>query len=314
MNTQSPHPTLADSGLALPPDLRARLADIEIRARRSLHSAAIGQQASRSRGSGIEFAQYRSYEPGDDPRTVDWKLYARSDRYFVREAERDSPLTLWLLLDGSASMGQADRADPRWTRLHAARRLAACALEIALRQGDSVGLILATPRPQALPAARGPRQRDRCLRALAALEAEGVWPAPDALLPLLQRIDPGALVLVLGDLFDDATRSSIQQLAHAGREVACVQLICADEREFPYRGALRFVDPETGAAVECDADAARDGFLARFEAARKTLAAQLAGAGISHVEHAIGEPADRPLRALFGRAAAAGGGTEVAGR
>jgi uncharacterized protein (DUF58 family) len=297
--------SLADAGLLLPPDLRARLADIEIRARCSLHGGLIGQQASRSRGSGIEFAQYRSYEPGDDPRTVDWKLFARSDRYFVREAERDSPLTLWLLVDGSGSMGQSDRSDPGWTRLHAARRLAACALEIASRQADSVGLILATSRPQAVPAATGPRQRDRCLRALAALEPDGRWPEPAALLPLLQRIHAGALVLVLGDLFDDAARAAIEQLAGAQREVACVQLLCADECAFAFTGALRFIDPETGEAVECDAAAARDGFIARFEAARRELAAQLAARGVRHVEQVIGEPADRPLRALFGRAAMA---------
>jgi uncharacterized protein (DUF58 family) len=306
MTPPSPPATLADAGLLLPPALRASLADIELRVRHSLHSGLIGRQASRRRGSGIEFAQYRSYEPGDDPRTVDWKLFARSDRYFVREAERDSPLTLWLLIDGSASMAQADRDEPGWTRLHAARRLAACAIEIALRQGDSFGLIIAGSPPQAEPAASGRRQRDRCLQRLAATTAGSVWPPPTALLPLLQAIPAGALVLALGDLFDEAAQSALEQLAGAGREVACVQLLCADEIDFPFTGALRFVDPETGTAIECDAEAARSGFLARFDAAQRELAARLARRGIAHVSHRIGEPADRPLRALFGRNAERG--------
>ncbi|PSD26643.1 DUF58 domain-containing protein, partial [Stenotrophomonas maltophilia] len=67
----------------------------------------------RSRGAGLEFAQYRAYEPGDELRQIDWKLYARSDRFFVRESERESPITVWLLLDATASAGQADRAAPQ---------------------------------------------------------------------------------------------------------------------------------------------------------------------------------------------------------
>ena len=77
--------------------------------------------ASRSRGAGLEFAQYRGYEPGDEPRRIDWKLFARSDRYFVREAERDSPLTLWIVIDASASMALADRARPDFSKLEAAK-------------------------------------------------------------------------------------------------------------------------------------------------------------------------------------------------
>ena len=83
----------------IPPDLRARLAPLRLRMRRPAAAPGHGTHASRHRGAGLEFAQYRGYEPGDEPRHVDWKLYARSDRFFVREAERESPLTAWLLVD-----------------------------------------------------------------------------------------------------------------------------------------------------------------------------------------------------------------------
>ncbi len=76
----------------IPADVRARLRDLRLAARRASAATGFGQHHSRSRGAGLEFAQYRAYEPGDDPRQIDWKLYARSDRFFVREAERDSPL------------------------------------------------------------------------------------------------------------------------------------------------------------------------------------------------------------------------------
>ena len=100
----------------IPADIRARLKYLRLRARHGAGGDGLGQHASRSRGAGLEFAQYRAYEPGDEPRRIDWKLYARSDRYFVRESERDSPLTLWLIIDASASMAQADTSRPSWRR------------------------------------------------------------------------------------------------------------------------------------------------------------------------------------------------------
>jgi uncharacterized protein (DUF58 family) len=293
---------LARSGLVLPPDLRARLADIEIRSRRISHAGRLGQQASRSRGPGIEFAQYRPYEPGDEPRSVDWKLYARSDRWFVREAERESPLTLWLLVDATASMAQADAVRPDWSRLHAARRIAACAMEIALRQGDSVGVAaIGGPSLACQPPAAGLRQRDQCLRVLAAVEAGGAWPESRQLRALWERIHEGAQVLLLSDLFDEAAVALAERLAGARRDIATVQLLTAEERDFPFDGPSRFIDPETGAEWLCDAADARSDFIERFAAARRTLAARLAARGIAHVEHVIDQPEDAPLRALFGR-------------
>src|SRR5690606_3142222 len=123
-----------------------------------------GMHRSRDRGAGLEFSQYRGYEPGDELRRIDWKLYARSDRFFVREAERDSPLTVWVLLDASASMAQADESRPDWSRLDAGKALAAAIAEVAVRQGVRVGLGVLNDRDLRLvPAAAGTRQRDRIL-------------------------------------------------------------------------------------------------------------------------------------------------------
>ncbi|PZQ21436.1 MAG: DUF58 domain-containing protein, partial [Stenotrophomonas acidaminiphila] len=92
----------------IPADVRSRLKDLRLTARRAIGAQGIGVHHSRSRGAGLEFAQYRAYEPGDELRQIDWKLYARSDRFFVREAERESPLTVWIVLDATASMNQRD--------------------------------------------------------------------------------------------------------------------------------------------------------------------------------------------------------------
>lgn len=288
------------SAIAIPPELRARLRDLRIASRRNAGGDGLGQHASRSRGAGLEFAQYRAYEPGDEPRRIDWKLYARSDRYFVREAERDSPLDLWLLLDATASMRQADLARPDYAKFDALRLLAACVIDIALRQGDRFGIAaIAGATPLAIPLGSGARHRDRCLLELARAQPAGAWPQANALHATGARIAPHALVFVLSDFFDEAAFDLARRLAGAGREVLTLQMLAADERDFPFAGGRRFLDPESNAQRRVEAAAVRGDFLARFAAAREKLAKECAALGIRHAEHVLDQPLDVPLRTLF---------------
>ncbi len=294
-----------NDGALVTPELRARLRDLRLVARSGAGGDGLGQHASRSRGAGLEFAQYRAYEPGDEPRRIDWKLYARSDRYFVREAERDSPLTVWLILDATASMQQADTARPEFSKLDAAKSIAACVIELALRQGDRFGVIaLGGAAPVLVPAGAGPRQRDRCLLELARIAAAGSWPDAASLRPLQERIAANALVVFLSDFFDDAAVDLAERLAAARREVLTVQLLGADERDFPFSGGHRFRDPESAIERRVEAPAVRKDFLERFGAARIALARRFAARGIRHVEHVLDDPLDAPLRRLFGSARA----------
>lgn len=284
----------------IPPALRARLGEFRLASPRAHGGQGYGQHPSRSRGSGLEFAQYRAYEPGDELRQVDWKLYARSDRFFVREAERDSPMTAWVVLDASASMAQADEARPQWHRLDAAREFAACVFALALRQGDRFGLVaIGGAGVQLVPAGGGPRQRDRCELELRALKAQGAWPPEAALRPVWERARAGDLVVMLGDGFDEASVALAERLAAARRDLVFVQVLAADERDFPFRGGRRFVDPESGAALLADGEAARAEFLSRFAAAQSALAARLASAGVRHAVWHLDEDAATPLARLF---------------
>jgi uncharacterized protein (DUF58 family) len=286
--------------VVIPPELRARLAQLRLSARRALGGQGFGQHASRSRGAGMEFAQYRPYAPGDEPRQIDWKLFARADRYYVREAERDSPLTAWLLVDCSASMRQADAARPDWSRLDAARVLAACLAELAVRQGDRVGAIAVRDAGLGLvPAGNGPRHRDRLLLAMQDWEAAGAWPTEASLRPVWERVHAGDLLVAIGDGFDEGMLALLEKLAAARREVVFLQVLTGEEREFPFQGGRRFVDPESGAELLGDGPASRADFLARFAAARAGLQARLAAAGIRHAEVFLDQPLDGPLRRLF---------------
>nr|WP_255699304.1 DUF58 domain-containing protein [Luteimonas sp. Y-2-2-4F] len=280
--------------------LRAALRGLRIAPRRGGARSGIGQHRGRERGAGLEFAQYRAYEPGDEPRAIDWKLYARSDRLFVREAERESPLTVWVLLDASASMGQADEDRPDWTRLDAARQFALAIAELVTGQGDRIGLLaLQGGRVECVPAAAGTRQRDRLRLALADLQAQGGWPAPERLAPVWERIAPGDLAVLVGDLFDPGAAALAARLSAARREVLAIQVLTVGERDFPYRDGRRFQDPETGEWLPGDGAALRAGFLERFGAAQAQLAAGLDAAGVRHARYVLDAPLAAPLQALF---------------
>lgn len=284
----------------IPPDVRSRLQGLRLDARRAMGGKGIGAHRSRSRGAGLEFSQYRAYEPGDEPRQIDWKLYARSDRFFVREAERESPLTVWLLLDASASMAQADRAHPTRRRMDAAKGIAACIAELALRQGDRFGMIgLREDGLQLLPPSHGPRGRDRLWLALHALEAQGGFPQDGRLGAAWERIAAQDLVVLLSDGFDDGAVALAERLAAAGREVLFVQVLTTDERDFPFDGGHLFRDPETGETLPGDGRTMRADYLQRFAEAQRALDARLDAAGIAHARHVLDEPLDQPLRQLF---------------
>lgn len=283
----------------LPADVRHRLKGLTIVARRAIGDRGLGLHTSRARGSGLEFAQYRPYEQGDEPRQIDWKLYGRSDKFFVREAERESPVALWILLDASASMNQADATG---RRMDAAKGIAAALVELALAQGDRFAL--ATLRATGLdliPAAGGARQRDRAHLALHGIDASGRFPADTLLAPIWDRIGARDMVAILSDWFDPACLDLARKLAAAGREVLAIQILTVTERDFALDGGYRFRDPETGEELLGDAAALRAEYLARFGAAQADLAAALVTAGIRYATLVLDQPLDTPLQTLFGR-------------
>ncbi|MEO5629399.1 MAG: DUF58 domain-containing protein [Thermomonas sp.] len=289
--------------VALPPEVLARLRPLRLHTRLGAATHGHGLHASQQRGSGLEFSQYRSYEQGDDLRLVDWKLFARSDRYFVREAERESPLSLWLVLDATASMTQVDQARPSTTRLDIAKGIAACAIQLALQGSDRFGLV-AVNDAQVQPTASGlgARHRDRCLLALDAIRSAGNWPDAARLSPAWNMLTPRSLVLLLSDCFDDAVVEMAEKLAATGRDVCIVQLLMADERDFPYRGGHLFIDTENAATLLGDADALRADYLQRFAEARDDLKSRCAHVGIRLATQFADAPIDASLQALFGTA------------
>jgi uncharacterized protein (DUF58 family) len=283
----------------LSPDLRSRLRRLSLAPRAAAMLVGDGMHASRNRGGAMEFAQYRAYERGDDLRRIDWKLYSRSDRFFVRDAERESPVAIWIVLDASASMGQSDVARPDWSRFDAARRLAAAVIEIALQQGDRFGVIVAQAEGAlVLPPSSDRRHRDRIRLAISSLRPSGVPHWERDLQTLGERIAPGDLVLLVSDGFDETCVATAERLAASGRDLTFVQLLTADERDFPFDRSLRFRDPESDVELAGDGRALREDFLTRFAQARANLRARLEGRGVRYVEHFTDQDPDQPILSL----------------
>lgn len=285
----------------IPAEVRSRLKGLRLLSRKALGDKGFGLHHSRSRGAGLEFAQYRAYEPGDELRQIDWKLYGRSGKFFVREAERESPLALWILIDCSASMHQGDAANPGYTRLDAAKSIAACLGELAMQQGDRFGCIgLHASRPNLLPPSDGVRQRDRLWLQLGTLQASGEFPDDDKLALVRERTGAGDMIIVLSDGFDETCIELMEKLSAAKREVLFVQILTAEERDFPFGDGRLFVEPETNEELRGDGEALRKEFLQKFRAAQAALKSRLRHAGVGMATHCLDEPIDSPLRKLFG--------------
>jgi uncharacterized protein (DUF58 family) len=215
--------------------------------------AGLGQgiHTGHERGAGVEFSEYRAYAPGDDVRRVDWKLTARADRYYVREAERDSHVAVWLWLDATASMAEPSRvlgaAQAGLDKLWFARAALACAAAVAQRQGDAVGLAVVTRGELLLTRpARGAGQLGRILAQLQNTGASGAAPAGESLMRRLHFARAPSLVLAASD-FLDAPNAQLDALVRLARMRHDVRVLCLQtqaERDAAFAAGQVYTDPE----------------------------------------------------------------------
>lgn len=227
--------------------LLAHSQDLDLIIRHVLAGLGHGLHAGRERGAGVEFSEYRAYAPGDEWRRVDWKLLARNDRYYVREAERDSHVAIWLWLDASASMAETSRQYPTVSKLDYARAILSCLAAVAQRQGDAFGLIIAQQgRLQVLPAARGPRQLHRVMAALNRSSALGELPDETQIKAQMQVLRAPSLLFAVSDFLEwpSASSASLLRLRKMRHDVRALALQTEAERsaDFPLRTS--YCDPE----------------------------------------------------------------------
>ncbi|MGM0577122.1 MAG: DUF58 domain-containing protein [Myxococcota bacterium] len=225
----------------------ARLQYLEIVARRTFRGQSRGERRSKRLGAGLEFADHRRYSPGDDFRHIDWNVYNRLGKLLLRLYEEEEDLTVYVLVDTSASMAVGDGA-----KLDQARRLAAALAYITLANLDRVSIVAFSEAmgPRFLPA-RGKAQIFHAFDFLAGLEASGTTRMQDAFKAFVHQAPRRGVAVVLSDLYaQDGHEAGINVLRYHKFEPLVLHLV--DERELnpDLRGDLQLVDAETGQVRE----------------------------------------------------------------
>ena len=253
-------------GELIDPQTLMRIKSLQVRARVAVEGFFKGIHRSPVHGFSVEFSEYRQYSPGDDPRYLDWRLYARSDRYYVKRFEDETNLRCHLVLDTSRSMGYRSGA---YSKSEYARTLAATIAYFLSTQRDAVGLITFEDRiVEYLPARYRP---GHLRRIMAVLEREPMGRATDLAGPLEEiaaTVRKRGLIILISDLLAEASalKTRLGYLRSRGHDVIVLRVLDPAEVSFQFATPAMFLDVESGRELYVDPDQARAEYLRRFAA------------------------------------------------
>jgi uncharacterized protein (DUF58 family) len=280
----------------LDPAVIARLGTMELKARTVVEGFLAGLHRSPFKGFSVEFAEYRPYLPGDDLSTLDWKVYARSDRHYVKKFEEETNLDCHVLLDVSASM--AYRGGAPMSKLEYGSVLAASLAFLMNRQRDATGLIAFDERiVSRLPARARPGHLHALLLALEQLKPGTRSDVSRPLHQLAEALLKRSLVVLISDLLDDPAPAirGLRHLKFRGTDVVVFQVLDPHELTFPFRGASRFRDVESSDEVTADPTSVRAAYLREMGELTLRYDRELRGAGIDYVQLDTSQPLDFAL-------------------
>jgi uncharacterized protein (DUF58 family) len=283
----------------LRPQELAALGGFEFVARHVVEGFIAGLHRSPHRGFSVEFAEHRMYQPGDDLRYVDWRMFGRSDRYYIKQFEEETNLRAYLLVDVSASMAWTSEVGTLPSKLWYAKQLAASLSLLLMKQGDAAGLIGFDSQTRAHLAPRGGRRHWRDLvHSLENMKGSGQTDAGTALRDLASRLRRRGLVVLISDLLVDleTTRTALQFLRHRGHEVLVFHLLDPGERELPGMGEARFIDPESGEELPVSVADLRREYREAVEHALAEWRSSLAMHGIDYMIVETDQPMVHALR------------------
>lgn len=230
----------------LQPDVVSRLATMELRARMVVEGFITGLHKSPYHGFSVEFAEHRQYMPGDEPRNIDWKVYGRTDRYYIKQFEQETNLKSYLVLDASRSM--AFKSEGSVTKLEYASYLAAAIAYLMTRQQDAVGLVTYDSELRKyMPPHATKVYLQSILQELSRLEPSGTTGTGRALNLVAERLHRRGLVLVFSDLFDnpDEVMTALKHFRYDQHEVILFHILDPRERNFAFGRDAIFRDMET---------------------------------------------------------------------
>ncbi len=283
----------------LDPAVVARLGTLELKARTVVEGFISGLHRSPFKGFSVEFAEYRQYIHGDDLSTIDWKVYARSDRHYIKKFEEETNLACHLLVDVSGSMAYGSRGI---SKFEYAACLAASLGYLMNRQRDSVGMTAFSDRiVSALPPSSRPGHLRNLLVALDRLEIGSRTNVARPLHQLAESMTRRGLVVLISDLLDDpeAVIRGLKHFQYRGSDVLVFQVLDPDEIEFPFDRVTRFEDLETGDEVMAVPGAVRAHYLEQIGGLIDRYRRELGAAGIDYQLLNTREPLEMALLAYL---------------
>lgn len=239
---------------------------MELRARTVVEGFISGLHRSPYRGFSSEFAEYREYTPGDDVRFIDWKMFARSDRFYVKQFEEETNLGCMILLDVSASM---EYAGDSVSKIEYASYVAASLGYLIFRQRDGVGLMLFDQEIKRYIPARN--KKGHLLSVLQSLEDLETGQETDLSLPLHQiaeRLNKKGMIILISDLLDDpeSVVRGLQHFRFKGHDVILFHIMDETEISFPFKNATKFIDMEGSAQFVAIPSLVRETYLQNLNA------------------------------------------------
>lgn len=237
----------------LDPKILMAIKDLSLAAKTTIDGFMIGINSSTLKGPGLEFSQYRSYQPGDDLRWLDWKMYARSDRYYVRESEIETSISVRLLIDASNSMNHREGA---YSKMDYARYLAASLAYLASKQGDATGLYVLQNNDLFSLASKNDHQHlARLLFRLESIEPSGTFTDPIHYKEIFAGAQRRELLIVITDMYQQNQEifTLLNSLASLKHELIVFHIMGKNEMNLDYKGYTSLEDLESGQTIRIDA-------------------------------------------------------------
>ncbi len=267
----------------LDPEVLNTIAGLELKARLIVEGFVSGMHRSPFHGFSVEFAEHREYVPGDDIRFVDWKVFGKSDRYYIKQYEEETNLRAWLMIDTSESMEYGSGA---LSKIEYARHAAAALAYLITKQQDAVGLCLFDEDLRdILPPASSTGHLRRLVKMLAESRTGGQTSVADSVNHAAEQFGRRGVVIILSDLLATADQilDAVRRLRHNRHEVVLLHILDHEERTFPFERTTRFEGLESMPNVMVDPAALRTQYLKELDGFTRRLKKGCLGTGADFV-------------------------------
>lgn len=288
----------------LDPQVIQQVGRLDLRARFIIEGFLAGLHSSPFQGLSVEFSEHRKYVQGDDLRTIDWNVFARTDKLFVRKHQAETRLACHILVDSSASMGHvglpgvSGAAGGTMRKIDYAVHLSAALGYLVTQQQDAIGLgIIGEGLESFLPAQSRRRHLVQLLAELSNATAQGGTGLGAGIHEALRRIPHRGLIIVMSDLLTDQDDcfEALHHIRFRGHDLIVMHVLDAAEAEFPFDGEVRLEDPETGQTLVTDSESVRRRYIEAIADWRKELSDRLSAIRADYVALDTSMPFDKAL-------------------